>query len=201
MNFIEKKFSVEWFIDKSWPYLLGTFGGSITTAASYLTEWIKQYGPLALVIAFFIGAALTLALYRLMLNLKMKSTIQKHATYLMSNTPINILEDRFNKQTLKVTDFFSPYYIPHKNKTITQSVIAGPGSLFLSGTSLLRCNFYDCQVVLVDVTKPVQNIICFQDSSISDSQIIGCTLFMSPQHYAEMPDALKPGLPVVSKGL
>lgn len=201
MNFIDKKFSLEWFIDKIWPIFWVTFGGSLITVASYLTEWIKQYGPLALVVTFFIGSAITLWLYNLALNLRMKATTQKYAAHLMNTNQINILEDKFEKQNLKVNDFFNPYYIPHTNKTIANSIISGPGSLFMPGAIISRCKFYNCQVVLTDATIPIQNITCFRDANITDSLFVGCTLFMNKVHYEEFPDQMKLGLPVISVGL
>lgn len=195
---LDKKLSAEWLFDKAWPIFWLFAGGFITSTYVIVTETIKSYGPLITIALPVLGAYAFLGFYFL-LQLAIRAKIRnKFANTVTLNGEANPLESEFSKKIIRLNDFYDPFYFPHKNKSFYNCKIIGPGNILLLGGSMTSSSLSHCQIVIVKDEIPVAGVTVLETCTISNSQIVNCTLFMSRSVYNGIPNNLKNQIPVLN---
>lgn len=197
---IETKLSVEWLIDKFWPIAWVAFGSSLTAYFSYVTDWLSRLGPIVYLVAVFLGGYLSLGIYYLVQKTMRAKIENEFAKKALSNNSANPLSSSFDKQVVKIPDFYSPYYITHKKKTFNNCQIIGPGNVLLGGSVLQYGDFRECQIVILNHNPKMRlfNVTAFEDCSFINCQIINITILMTKENYAQLPPDAKQYVPVIS---
>ncbi|KAF6692762.1 hypothetical protein HFD98_09665 [Pseudomonas sp. EKM23D] len=198
-EFIDKKIPLYSIIEKLTPYIIGASGGSLTLALTKISELVQGINPIFYAIAFVAGIYIALGIYHIILSAKKKNIILRQANLISRPGEGNPLETKFDKKTIKITDFFSPFYSPHKNKTFHNCEIVGPGNVIFLGCTLNNCILSSCQVVIINDSKiPILNITAFSQCVFLDTKILGSTIFVSKADFRNLATAAGDDVVVIS---
>src|SRR5690554_817283 len=121
--------AIDW-VQRAWPVLLFLFsGGGLMAFLAAATDWINRFGPIAWGLAFFAGAAVSLALYWAGLALARWRTRNKIMAAAAGPTNVNILEHEFVRKVIRLADFYDGYSLPIRNKRFSGCKVIGPAIL------------------------------------------------------------------------
>ena len=181
-----------------WP-LVGATGlsGVVAAWAATATKALTQYAPMSWVVCGFAGAAIFILLalvWTFVVRMMRINKLAKDATEGHTASP---LSKNIDGKIVRLSDFFSPYYIPHKGKHIINSKIIGPGSVVFSGV-LNNNEFRHCQIVIVRTDKQIWGITAFDDCNISRCELVNLTLMMSKEYYDSLPHDMRLHIPVIN---
>lgn len=186
-QFIDKKIPLFSILEKLTPYIIGTTGGGASLLLTKFSDLVKGVNPIFYGIAFVAGIYIALGIYHIILGAKKKNIVLRHASLLSKPGEGNPLESKFDKKIIKVTDFFSPFYSPHKNKTFHNCEIVGPGNIIFLNCTLNQCVLSSCQIAIVnDPATPILNVTAFSHCVILETKILGCTIFVSKSEFKNM---------------
>lgn len=197
---IDRKISIEWLIDKFWPLLWMIFGGSITATSLGIVAEFDKYTPIALLCAFIIGALIFIAFYILLNKARAQRISIRLAEQAASNTMVNPLESRFDNKTIKLSEFYDPFYVGHKSKTFTNCRVEGPGLLMLQGCTVHGGGIINCQILIVQEDIKISGVTILYDSTISGGTICNCTLLMTRSQYNHQ-TSFHGNVPVISESI
>lgn len=196
---IDKKIPLYSVLEKLTPYIIGTTGGSASLLLAKFSDLIKGINPLFYGIAFVAGIYISLSIYHILLSAKKKNLILRQASLLSRPGEGNPLESRFDRKIVKLTDFFSPFYSPHKNKTFHNCEVIGPGNIIFLGCTLNNCILSSCQIAITNnIETPIINVTAFSDCVFLDTKILGCTIFMSKGEYGRLTADMKKNGVIIS---
>jgi hypothetical protein len=165
---------------------LGT--GVVGTVVAYYTDWIRPWGPFAMLVA-----GLTVAIIIGVLALMIIAVMNRRLVYKINEKfgeqtlAINPLEDNFTKQRVKLMDFHSPFGTVSENKTFHGCEIIGPGLLMLHTSHMSQTSFFNCDVIeITEGTVISDNAIRFKDTTFRDCKFYKITLILDPPMAAKM---------------
>ena len=192
------KISIMSILEKLAPWLIAPFGGTAGVILAKLTTWLSNVGPIGYGAIFIAGAYLTIGVYHAILSARKKSLLLQYASLISRPGDGNPLETKFDKKTIRLNDFFTPYHTPHTKKIFESCEIVGPGNFAMIGCTLNHISLISCQIVITNRKQPIMNITAFQDCTFLNSKIIGCTIFIPDDQYIDMPDLIKQTIPVLN---
>lgn len=185
---LERNISLEWIIDKLWPIAWMLAGGYLTAAYVGALSIFQDYQGASYILLFFLGGLGFIGLYYLINRVKMQRLSIKSAELALSESNANPLESSFDRKTIKISDFYDPFYIGHTGKTFTDCRIEGPGLLYIPDSSLFGLELRHCQIVIVKPNVKMFGVTVFSRSSISGGSICNCTVLMTRDNYNQLPD-------------
>lgn len=198
-KFIDGKIPLYSILEKAIPLVIISSGGGLSIILAKFSAWLANISPITYGLIFSAGAITTTCIYLLIQKAIKNGIIIKHANTLLSPNTANPLETKFEKKTIKLTDFFSPFYIPHKDKTFDNCEIVGPGNIFFNGCYLNSVTMVGCQIVILNNTKTsVINVTGFTNCTIINSKFISCTIFIDAKMYNSLPEKMQQEVAVVS---
>lgn len=198
---IEMKPSLEWLIDKTWPILWVTFGSSITLYLSSITVWLEGAGPAGMAFIFISSALAISSIFYLSAKARLYRLSNRRALDSINSTNTNPLDKKFEKQTIKLSEFYSPYYVSHHNKVFLDCDIVGPGCLMMRNGSMNNCDMRHCQIVILKHPSELDlvfGVTVFDMPSLVDCRLLNCTLFMHLDSYNYLPENVRKSVPVIS---
>lgn len=199
IKFVDGKIPLYTILEKLTPYVIAAFGGSASVLLASISESLKELSPFHYGLVFLIGTYAALVAYHMLLSAKKKSVILKQASIFTRPGEGNPLESRFEKKIIRLTDFFSPFYSPHKNKTFIHCELTGPGNILFLGSTLQNCIFSSCQIAILNKTsEPIINVTAFRNCTLLDCKILGSTIFMTKEEYSALPSKMKERTIVIS---
>jgi len=156
-------------------------------------------------LAAFIGLAgfLVLAIIFWILGVaRTKFASARYADKHTDSAPVNPLVGRYERQRIRLADFFHPFYRPIEDANFERCELLGPAHLVFIGNSIFtNSHFYDCEVVIVKKDAIVRGVTGFKDCRIDKCSLFRLTLYMPKDAYIEMKAALGgKGPSVISDG-
>lgn len=171
------------------------------TYLAKITTWVNDLGPFALGVAFFIGAYLAVGAYAIFVWIKKQSLQNSLAKATIERSGVNPIEKRFERQRIKMGDFFNPFYTAHKSKVFDQCQIWGPANIYLMGASIISCTTKFVEVVIVKDGATTWGATAFDNPTFLDCELCNLTLLMNKVTYDHIcknaPDFAK-YIPVIS---
>lgn len=126
-------------------------GSGTMTLLAYISSFLNQYGPVAWG-AVGILTMLLLAVMAMIVALAMSAFAKAQYLKVITFEPhsTNPLKSQFERERLRIGDFYSPFGILNENKHFNDCEIQGPGSaIFIGNGSVDSCNFMRCDFVVV----------------------------------------------------
>lgn len=152
-----------------------------------LSTPLRAYGPLAwAAVAITTVFALSVA-YWIYQRAQLTSADAQHRQLLAAPpTSVNPLRSSFEKERIRVADFYSPFGGPHVSKTFTACEIVGPGAVaILSKCFLNQGNFVACDIVAVKDAR-ITTAAGFETCTFTDCKFINVTIFVAHGLAAKM---------------
>jgi hypothetical protein len=95
------------------------------------------------------------------------------------------LRDRFEREKIKVENFYSPFFLLNENKYFEDCEIQGPGSiLFLGASSLDGCVFKMCDYIVVKEGDKINTAAQFKNSTFKGCKFFDVALYL-PESMVE----------------
>jgi hypothetical protein len=197
-RFIDGKLPLYSIIEKLVPIVVGLIGGSFSILLAKVSAWLANISPIEYGAIFFAGLYIALGAYHLLLAAQKKNIILRQATLFVRPGEGNPLESKFDKKIIRITDFFSPFYSPHSNKTFVGCELIGPGNVVFMESTLKDCVLNTCQISIIQGDAHVLNVTAFSKCLFHDTKILGCTIFMTREAYEALPHGMKNKTPIIS---
>jgi hypothetical protein len=164
---------LKWIFD-NWPVVLGS--GSMIYAAS-ITEWLKDWGPVAYVAIGIITASVIALVSALVQLVHAKLSLRQHeARYFhfleKAQNTFNPRTKQHYKEVLKISDMFSPISSAIEGKSFDDCDFIGPGAIILITANTVSQNvFYDQgDIVFVPKGTQVVGALALIDCTIKNSR-------------------------------
>lgn len=177
-------------------FLLVGGSGALSTWLATITDWLYVWGPIAWWGAFLAGSLITSVVVWFVSHAYTRWTLGRSARRALDETGTNALDTEFDRKLIRVPDFYSREYLPHKNKRFRNCRFLGPGNMLLHGGSLIHSEFRHCQIVVVDDDATLWGVTVLQDCVIDGSALENITLFFTRTVYESLPHDIKKHVPV-----
>lgn len=114
----------------------------------------------------------------------------------------NKLKDSFERERVKIVDFYSPFFVINDNKRFDNCEILGPGSILLLGSSSLNgCIFKMCDFIVVKETDKVNTAAHFNDATFTECKFFNVSIYLTERMVEKLleshQDSLDAGLPII----
>lgn len=211
-KWLERLFRIEpgislyqWAVDRitgNWDRLLNIAGASVMTYLGAITDWVRDWGPFGLGLAF-LGALLLISLTRYVIEIgAVKARMRRDVDRALSAGRVNVLEPEFRHQRIAMLDFFNHFHIPNESKTFTNCELIGPANVAAIGCRFIGVQFSNCQFVLL---KPdpgggrlVKGVVAMKECSFLNCKFVGCTFFVLPEELAVLRQQMAGQLDVIT---
>lgn len=174
-----------------WGPALATVTGlsGISAWGVALSEPFKKYAPISWIAAAISGAILGATLVWIWAvarrNLSYAALLNKASK---DSARINILENSFNRQMIRMSDFSLPIPKPHKHKIFNECFLVGPANIVCVGTLILTDgHFINCDYVALKDGVQIFNAIPFENLTITGGTVTGITFLLSQDAVASLP--------------
>ena len=197
---VDRKFSIEWILDKTWPLFWLIFGGSLSAAFSIITNWIVIKGPIVVWGISMAGAYAALLAYYLTIKVARAKIINDHAKASIKDSSANPLDSDFEKKIIKISSFYSHFNIPHERKRFKECQVMGPGDVILGGSYLDHGSFHECQIIILNAAPGIEiyNTTEFRDCTFTNCKFVGLTIIMTSENFLNLPKDAQNHLPIIS---
>lgn len=167
--------------------VIGTSGISAWGVA--ISDPFKKYAPVSWIAAAISGAILGATLVWIWSvakrNLGYAALLNKSAE---DSDRINILENSFNRQMIKLGDFGLPIAKPHKHKIFNDCFTVGPANIVCLGTLTLNEGEYiNCDFVALKDGAKIYNAIFFENLTFTGGVVTGVTFLLSRTALESLP--------------
>lgn len=167
---------IRWAAEKvldNWLSIL--FLGGATGAVTYLAKvsaFLQPYAPLSWAVAglfAFLSLTGALALYGIYSSRRALARFEDRRG---DGGTVDPRQDLFTKRTIKLGDFYHPFFRPTENVKFQDCDLFGPAIVFLSGTHLKGNNFEQCDFVITAENASSSTAMAFKDCTFLD-----CTFY------------------------
>jgi hypothetical protein len=170
------------------------------TYLTVVTNWLNTWGPMAWGVAFFVGAYAAVGIYWAVTVVSKRRIINQYADRASRKTDANPLATSFREQSIDLTTFFSPYYIPHKSKRFIHCHIYGPVMALFRGSAIYTgVTFKFCQIMIIRPNVNFWGAVVLEDCILDGGSLCDVTLLMNKETYERMPADVKEHIPVISE--
>ncbi|OQW70816.1 MAG: hypothetical protein BVN33_17155 [Proteobacteria bacterium ST_bin13] len=167
--------------------------------ATFVSPFMAPYAPLSWVAAGFAGSLVASVILYVLAVSYSKFVTGKRTAEILQRTALNPLETHFVKAVIRLSDFYDPNYIGHRNKDFRDCSVVGPGLVLVTGGQLENVTFKFTQIViLADSVKSAFGLTAFQDCKFVGGIFSNCTLLMTQKHYDQLPATVRANIPVIS---
>lgn len=135
-----------------WPTLLAIFGsGVVGSVASYYTEWIRPYGPIAHLAVGLLVCLITVFIMYVIAAIRKKNAEPFYAKSISTSVrSVNPLDNIFERKSINISDFHSHFGIVNEGKTFNDCNFHGPGAMaMMNEIALYSPRMYHCDIVRV----------------------------------------------------
>jgi hypothetical protein len=173
-------------ISHNWDRIGTAFvgAGGMSYLAS-ITDWLAPWGPAGIGgvglisgLALWIGLAYAQSL-RAMTE-ERRSRVKLHEALTVQPKTVNPLSDAFENTRISVQDFFSPFGLPNRYKRFSRCEIIGPGTVVLSGCSIVRNEdipvFQECNIMIIRNRFRIMSVTVFAGCTFIDCSFFKCTV-------------------------
>ncbi|MDT0215877.1 hypothetical protein Q9R35_00940 [Alcaligenes sp. AB3] len=172
------------------PMLITVIGSSSVSAWSVaLSEPFTKFAPFSWIAAAILGAILGVILVWIWAAAKQKlgyAALLKKAAE--DSDRINILENSFNRQMIKLSDFSLPIPTPHKHKIFNECFLIGPANIVCLDTlTLTNGQYINCDYVVLNDHAQIFNAISFENLTITGGVVTGVTFLLPKNAAASLP--------------
>lgn len=177
---------VDSFIDHA-PQIVVTASGLLGVGLAALSPFLKTYGPIAWLGAGLAAAVGFTAVFALYTRLRVYLIRARHLElFQIQAVTVNPLRSSFEKERVRLADFFYPGVDVYANKTFRECEIVGPGAMALIGHGFLSgCGFIGCDIVAVR-KAPVHTAAGFTNCQFDRCRFINVTMFIDANTAAEL---------------
>jgi hypothetical protein len=177
---------VDHFTDSGIVWILSLSGGGLLGYLAHATQWLNAWGPIAWGAIAIFGVYLSAAAYGLSASVGKKRILNKLANKSLQTSTINPMLDRFDHQSININDFYNPYYVASRGKRLSNCRVYGPALLYLTKVSIIKCEYKQVQVVIIQQGATVYGAISFNDVVLTDCEICNVTFIMSRDTYQDI---------------
>ena len=173
-------------------------GFGLPAWAAHVSPFMREYAPLSWVLAGFgglIAASIVMAIGAWTYS---RFMLARRTAEIIENSRVNPLMDRFDRETIRMIDFYHPHYVPHENKDFRNCEIIGPGMVYFEGFTAHGCFFRHVQIVVVATNQELWGMTYFKDAKIIDCKLTNLTLVMNQVTYDSLDHALKLAIPKIN---
>jgi hypothetical protein len=188
----------DWLIEH-WPQIIMVGGAGIMICLASITAWLHKYGPLAYG-AVGLGTYLLIMLGYMLYGIAKKSVAASRLVDERWKTgTINPLEGNFSRQRIKLSDFFSPFYVPIRAARFQGCELLGPSNVFLAGCNMVHCIFDGCQTVIVAKDKKIIGVTAFINCIFERCGFFNVTIYMTKEQYISSRQQIGAGIDMISE--
>lgn len=160
------------------------------TYLAAITEWLKPWGPIAwgviFLVTLIIVAAVIIGGRAISAWAFTKRALGRYSDATLNTQSANPLDQEFIRKRLNLADFYHPHFVVNSKKHFRGCELFGPCQVaIMSHTTLANCNFNDCDVVVVDPSKPLHGAIAFAETEFLNCEFYRVTLLV-PATIARM---------------
>lgn len=172
----------DWAIDH-WFQIAVTLSGVVVAKIAAVSKWLGGYGPIAWIAAgllFVVIVSVTYALVRWLIAKAKLAKTESQYREALARVPrsVNPLLSSFEKERLRVSDFYAPFSLLNEGKTFRDCEIIGPGCVAMLGQcSLFEPHLIACDVVAVK-SAHVKTAVGFSKSAFHNCKFINVTLMV-----------------------
>lgn len=159
----------------------GVLAFCLTAFAAAGTAWLNPLGPVAWMIAGFVGFILFgygLNVIGLLRSKWIDGNLSRHLYE--SGDKLNPLETTFEKLRIHISDILPPVGNEIADKTFVDCEIVGPANILMSGGTVQKNNGVSVDIVLARDDAEVHNGIVLKDCNISNCRFYLVT-FLIPK--------------------
>lgn len=162
-------------------YLFPVIGAVMSALAAALTDVLQEFAPASWIFAGLFGGVLTAAI--LSLVALFHERLRRARYYLLAEKTeltVNPLENVFERQRLKVSDFTPPTGNRLTNKIFRECDLVGPGNIVLGeGVNVNGMGLFECDVVAIDGNIPAAwTALVLEQCVLTDVRIHRCCLLV-----------------------
>lgn len=181
-----------WLWDKvieHWPTLAIASGGGLMTYLASASNWVSQYGPVAWG-AIGLLAALVLAIVFWLGGIaRTKFAMARYAEKQSDASSINPLAQSFERQRIRLADFFHPLYHPTTGARFQGCELFGPAHVLIRASVITHSTFLECEVVIVKKTAKIVGATAFVDCVFNDCKFMRISIYMVKEEFEHMKKA------------
>lgn len=195
---IEGLWSLGILVGNNWTTILAVLaGGGVMGYLTYITDWLKPYGPVAWGAAAFGGALVALLLFWLWQAIASRRFLNRLVSLSIVEGSVNPRETKFEKQAAKLSSFYNDFYVPYTHKVFIDCDIIGPGILRAEGCTLTGVDLRNCQIVIVGNVS-LYGVTVFKNSQFIRGMMTNITLAMTPDEFASQPPDVQKFMSVIN---
>ncbi len=163
-------------------------GGGLMAWAAYATEWLNEFGPIAWVLAGFVGIFLVLFIWLVVVVVQLLATRRNYFRAISSPTEtINPLDDTFIRKRIKMQEFRPPYQKILENKIFKNCEILGPAAVYFSGGYFDgQCQFVHCELLSQKEGEKSYNAIGFENAVFQNCQLFDLIIIATHEVAKEL---------------
>ncbi|HKQ24070.1 MAG TPA: hypothetical protein VJT81_06465 [Burkholderiales bacterium] len=174
---------LSWLVDHAiehWPTIVAAvIGGGLMTYLAAVSQWLEPFGPVAWGAAGLL-ALLIMAIALALLGIARTKFVAANFAEKFNNvTSVNPMAGRYERQRVRLADFFHPFYRPIEDARFENCDLLGPAHLVFVGNTIIgNSSFYDCEIVIVKPNAVVRGVTGFKDCHINRCRLFRLTLYM-----------------------
>ena len=171
-------------IYKTTALFVSLVSAGILGIAAKLTPFFESTAPFSWFFVSFVTFFFVILGFYLIAASRQINLSVRLAKIVAENGNFDVYQNLFERKTLNLDGFFSPFYISRKDKTFKDCEITSGLPVMLNGDTTLReCELMNCQFIVLDPTKPVINAIGLEDTNFINCKMYEMTLFISETTY------------------
>ncbi|MDH4415536.1 MAG: hypothetical protein QE484_19710 [Rhizobium sp.] len=153
--------------------------------------WVSQFGMFGWWMAALVGALLSLCIaigFTWLRNSWIKGNLLRKWGQDVDH--INPMDPEFTRRRIKIGDLANPISKRISHKKFISCELMGPANIaFQVNNVVSRCNFNNCDIVVVRSDAPILNVLAFENAAMIDCDLWNCTIFI-PQSMVSQFDAM-----------
>ncbi|MEJ7933650.1 hypothetical protein WG907_05165 [Sphingobium sp. AN558] len=166
--------------------------------AAYFSPFIAAYAPLSWVVAGLAGLIIVTVIMCAGSWTYSRFNLARLTAIIMERSGVNPLDDRFDRKTIRLIDFYRPQYVSHKNKDFRDCEVIGPGLVYFSNVTFDHCEFKQVQIAIINETKTMWGMTIFESPKFLNCDIVNLTMMMNRATYDVLHPEMKQYVPVIN---
>ncbi|PTR17521.1 hypothetical protein C8R31_101685 [Nitrosospira sp. Nsp2] len=189
------------FAIEHWVAIVSVLASGSAGYIASLSEPIAKYGLVAWVaIGLLVGLGVA-AVAWLLSGVRVKLSQANWADRQAQMIAINPLAKRFERERLKLSDFFHPFYMGTEKARFEECELLGPAHIILIGCDLRSCIFNDCEIVIIKNNIPIRGCTVFLNCFFENSTFFSVTFYMPKEYFEVFKSNNGQHPPVISDGM
>lgn len=192
-----------WIIDQlidRWVAILSAIGTIAMTYVASISDLVGKYGLIAWFGVGLTGglilAVILLVISKIRVNMVRASFAEKQA----QTIAFNPLSKKFERQRLKLADFYHPFYSTTNNAKFDECELIGPAHVIFLDCEIRYCGFDNCEVVIVKENARIRGCAVFHECAFERSRFFSVTLYMPKRIFDKFKTLSDGSPPVISDG-